>query len=243
MFSLIKIMDPLSPSEQVESDKAQEYVRTHEKELIKKFADPKIYIPDSQPVSLFMAGSPGAGKTETSKRLIETFHSKPVRIDADEIREFIPWYDGMKAYLFQRAANKGVNMLFDFALHKNINLILDGTFAYEGVEQNIRRSLERNRQIVIYYIFQEPKRAWEVVLAREAIEHRRVSKDVFIRSFIAARNNIDMIKEKFGPKIQLNIIAKDFAIDSEKIELAVPTIDQYLPKVYNEDELKSIIEV
>lgn len=236
-------MDPLSPSEQIEADKAQEYVRTHEKELIKKFADPKIYIPDSQPVSLFMAGSPGAGKTETSKRLIETFRSKPVRIDADEIREFIPRYDGSKAYLFQRAATKGVNLLFDFALHENINLILDGTFAYEGVEQNVRRSLEHNRKVVIYYIFQEPKRAWEVVLARESIEHRRVSKDVFVRSFIAARKNVDMIKKKFGQDAQLNIIVKDFATEKETIELAVPAIDQYLTKVYTEDELKRVIEL
>lgn len=236
-------MDPLSPSEQIEADKAHEYVRTHEKELIKKFADPKIYIPDSRPISLFMAGSPGAGKTETSKRLIETFQSKPVRIDADEIREFIPGYDGSKAYLFQRAANKGVNILFDFALHENINLILDGTFAYEGAEQNIRRSLEHNRKVVIYYIFQEPKRAWEVVLAREAIERRRVSKDVFIRSFIAARKNVDMIKEKFGQNIELNIIVKDFSTDSEKIELIVSAIDPHLTKVYTEDELKRAIEL
>lgn len=236
-------MNPLSPSEQIEADKAHEYIRTHEKELIKKFADSKIYIPDNQPVSLFMAGSPGAGKTETSKRLIEMFRNKPMRIDADEIREFVPWYDGSKAYLFQRAANKGVNILFDFALHENINLILDGTFAYEGVEQNVRRSLERKRKVVIYYIFQEPKRAWEVVLAREAIERRRVSKDVFIRSFIAARKNVDMIKEKFGQDIQLNIIVKDFATEKEKIELAVFAIDQYLTKVYTEDELNRITEL
>ncbi|MBI4252728.1 zeta toxin family protein [Candidatus Uhrbacteria bacterium] len=32
----------------------------------------------------------GAGKTEISKRLTKRFQVKPVRIDADDIREFVP---------------------------------------------------------------------------------------------------------------------------------------------------------
>lgn len=234
-------MDIIQPDEQIEIDRAHKYIKSHQQELVKKFADPEIYKPDSAPISLFMAGSAGAGKTETSKRLIETFQSKPVRIDADVIREFVPGYNGVKAYLFQRAANKGVNVLFSHALHHNINLILDGTFAYGGVMQNIERSLRHNRKVVIYYVFQSPQKAWEMVLAREAIEHRRVSKEIFIHSFVTARKNVDMIKNTFSSHVQLNLIIKDFDSRKETVELGISSVDQYLPKAYTEDELYNLV--
>src|ERR1700722_5950860 len=110
-------------------DAAYQYIKDHKHELIERFADPKIYKPDNQPVSLFMAGSPGAGKTEVSKRLIEIFTgSLPVRIDADDIRIIFPNYTGTNSHIFQRACTLGINILFNYVLHNNINTILDGTF-------------------------------------------------------------------------------------------------------------------
>ena len=64
-------MDSLDSAEQLEADDAYAYIKAHERELIEKFTSPKFYFPDAQAVSLFMAGSPGAGKTETSKRLAD----------------------------------------------------------------------------------------------------------------------------------------------------------------------------
>lgn len=228
-------------NESAETLRAFLYIKSHERELINKFAHQGLYIPDSQPVSLFMAGSPGAGKTETSKRLIETFRSKPVRIDADEIREFVPTYNASQAYLFQRAATKGVHILFDYAIGNNLSFVLDGTFAYTGALQNVERSLEHNRKVVIYYVYQPPHRAWEMVLAREAIEQRHVSKEVFIRSFVQARNNINTVKEKFGAAVQLNLIIKDLDAEKEKVELDILSVDQYLPRAYTEDELDRLV--
>src|SRR3989338_11423364 len=87
---------------------ARRFIKEKKKELIAKFADPVIYKPDNNPVSLFMAGSPGAGKTEFSKRLIEKFSTKPVRIDADDIRDMFDGYTGDNAHLFQSACTIGV---------------------------------------------------------------------------------------------------------------------------------------
>lgn len=72
----------------------------------------------SHPVSIFMAGSPGAGKTEVSKELVKEFDRKPMRIDADELRALCPDYVGTNAHLFQKAANKAINVLYDYALKK-----------------------------------------------------------------------------------------------------------------------------
>ena len=112
-----------------QSKEAEKYIKEHKALLIEKFASENIYVPDVHPVSLFMAGSPGAGKTEVSKRLIEEFENKPVRIDADEIRSMFDGYTGANAHIFQSACTIGVHKLYDYVLKRGFNAILDGTFA------------------------------------------------------------------------------------------------------------------
>ena len=139
---------------------------------------------DELPTTLFMAGSPGAGKTEISKRLVPRFKQKPIRIDADEIRTICPWYTGNNAHVFQDAATKGVHILYDYALKNNINVILDGTFAYNGALENIKRSLDRGRKVEIFFVYQDPLQALDFTKKREALEQRRVSREVFTDSFL-----------------------------------------------------------
>lgn len=221
---------------------AEAYMKEHKRELIARFSDPEKYHSVKHPISLFMAGSPGAGKTEISKRLIEQFaDNASVRIDADDIREMFPNYTGVNSHIFQRACTAGVNKLFDYVMEHNLNVILDGTFAYERAMENIERSLKRNRRVIIYYIFQDPIVAWKFTKIREEIEGRRVSKEVFIHSFLRARENVNKAKAHFGKKIELNMIIKDFTNNFEKVFLNVSGIDKYLPKIYTINELKEIL--
>lgn len=221
---------------------AYQYIKEHKQELIERFANPKIYKPDSRPVSLFMAGSPGAGKTEASKRLIEQFGGKlPVRIDADDIRAIFPNYTGANSHIFQRACTLGINLLFNYVLHNNMSVILDGTFAYERAMENIERSLNHNRRVIIYYLFQDPAVAWRFTKIREEKEGRRVSKEVFINSFIRVRENVASAKAHFGDKIILNLIIKDFTKNFEEPYPNADVIDKYLPKVYAKEELDKLL--
>ncbi|MDP3792730.1 MAG: zeta toxin family protein [bacterium] len=221
---------------------ALDFIKKNKKLLIEKFASKNIYTSDPNPISLFMAGSPGAGKTEISKRLIEKFSNIPIRIDADEIREVIPGYEGANSYIFQTAANKGVNILYDYVLSNDFNVILDGTFAYGGAIENIQRSLNHNRDVEIYYIYQEPEIAWEYTKKREKIEHRRVSRNVFITSFFKARENVTMIKDSFGTKIELNLIVKNFMTGLEEINLNINSVDDYVPLKYNTVDLDKLLK-
>lgn len=234
-------MNFMTKEEVKQSEAALDFIKKNRHLLLDKFADKDVYIPDKKPVSLFMAGSPGAGKTEFSKRLIEKFTNKPVRIDADDIREIVPGYTGLNAFIFQAAASKGINIIYDHVLHNNLNVILDGTFAYKNVEENIQRPLNHGRDVEIYYIYQEPEIAWEYTKKREEIEHRRVSKDVFITSFFKARENVTMIKGNFGSKIELNLIIKNFKAGTEEINLDINAIDDYAPLKYNTAELDKLL--
>lgn len=224
------------------SESAKKYLREHVLELIERFAADKNFMSDERPVSVFMAGSPGAGKTEASKRLIERFKNKPVRIDADEIREWLPGYTGANAFVFGEAAALGVNKLYDYALERGFDMILDGTFAYRKYMENIERSLDNGRKIEIFYLYQDPVIAWDYTKKREAIEHRMVSKDFFIRTFFAARENVMYAKDKYKDKIELNLIISDFTKEIRRIELNIDTIDSYLKESYTVDKLEKILK-
>ena len=62
-----------------DSEDAKEFIKKNKSLLFEKFASDKIYKPNDKPISLFMAGSPGAGKTEYSKRFIKKFDSDMVK--------------------------------------------------------------------------------------------------------------------------------------------------------------------
>lgn len=222
-------------------ESSYEWVRTNKKALIEKFARLDDYETDVKLISLFMAGSPGAGKTEISKRLAEQFTKKPVIIDADEIRKICPQYEGANAHLFQKAATKGVHILYDYVLAKNINVIVDGTFAYAQARENIRRSIERGRKIEIYFVYQDPLQAWEFTKKREALEHRHISKEVFIKGFFDSQRNVTTVKNEFGNAIELNIIIKNNDNSIEKFYLNKERLDPYIKNVYSADDLEKIL--
>jgi predicted ABC-type ATPase len=234
----------LTEEERALENSAFEFIKVNKQELIKKFADPLKYQPVNSPVSLFMAGSPGAGKTEISKSLIGKFIDIPIRIDADEIRQMCPLYTGSNAHIFQKAANKGVNILFDHAIHKKLNLILDGTFAYAYAEENIKRSINKGRVVELWFVYQDPQIAWEFTKTREKTESRHVSKKVFMKSYFESKNNAKKVKDVFGEKISLNLLIKNYETNQEEFKLNINAtqLDNFIPRSYTQVELESILK-
>lgn len=219
------------------------FIKKNKDFLISTYASPATHVAVGRPISLFMAGSPGAGKTEVSKSLTRKFESMPVRIDADEIRSECPGYQGNIAHVFQKAANKGVNILYDHVLHHRLNCILDGTFAYAGAIENIRRSIEHGRIVEVWFVYQDPRKAWEFTKVREATESRHVSKDVFIRAFCESRLNAKAVKSEFGPTIDLNLLVKDYENGREEFKLNINAedLDRHIGRSYTEGELNKML--
>jgi UDP-N-acetylglucosamine kinase len=114
-------------------------------------------------VSVFMAGAPGAGKTEFSRTLIKDRFgldtSLIVRIDPDEIRMQIPMYLEGRAELFNHAVTKAVELLLDHCYDRKFDksFLLDGTLSsIEIARKNINRALKRNRKVLIYFVYKDP---------------------------------------------------------------------------------------
>lgn len=219
-----------------------EWIKKNESDLFKLFADLATYSTDDLPTTIFMAGSPGAGKTEVSRRLAEIFSQKPTIIDADEIRKIIPGYNGKNAYLFQKAANKGVNLLYDYARKNNLNVIMDGTFAYNDALGNVELSLKHNRNVEIYFIYQDPLLSWSFTKERELKERRNVPKKVFINAYIRSIENVNKVKQELGSKIKLNLIIKDFEKGFNSLELNAGALESFLLKVYTVEELEELLQ-
>lgn len=138
-------------------NQAIDYLKKHKDDLIRNFIIAKNPLRVGF-ATIFMAGSPGAGKTEFSKRYMSIATDKKdselkqwsqklnidiasvdcllIRIDVDEIREFFPQYrktdnkKGMQgnAHIVQKAANKGLNIVRNYCLDNNISFLHDGTF-------------------------------------------------------------------------------------------------------------------
>lgn len=226
------------------SDEAILYIKklAKSKELYKIFASEEKYSPYSSPTTFFMAGSPGAGKTETSKSFIESINEQidfpVVRIDADEIRGLCPSYDGGNSHLFQGAVSIGVNKLYDFVLKKKYNTLLDSTFSkYNHADSNIERALGKNREVYVIYIYQDPKIAWEFTLKREKLEKRKITIDVFVEDFFKAKDNVNKIKEKYKNKVKIILIKKNYTNNVEKLWVNIDSIDNYIKFEYNEKSL------
>jgi predicted ABC-type ATPase len=186
-------------------DDALSYARKHKKAIARRLTDPSIYPPVEEPVSVFMAGSPGAGKTEVSLELIDMFSDDGIdvlRIDPDELRYEFEEYQGGNSWLFQPAVSILVEKIHDIALKQRQNFILDGTLSqYRKSRQNIDRSLKYGRTVQILYVYQQPQLAWEFVQAREKQEGRKIRPETFLEQYFAAREVVNRLKAELGRQI------------------------------------------
>lgn len=229
------------------SQKAKEFIKNCAKtgKLFEIYANNKEYKEFSIPATFFMAGSPGAGKTEVSKSFVKYHYQRNfpiVRIDADDIRGICPGYNGNNSYLFQEATSLGVNKIYDFVLKNKFNCLIDSTFSsFKYAEENIKRALKRKREVYVFYIYQEPMLAWDFAQKREKIEKRKITLDVFVADFLKAKENTNKIKEIFKDKIKINLIKKDYYNQIEKFWINVDNIDNYIEFEYTEEKLYNIL--
>lgn len=225
--------------DQIISDEAVSWVKANKNELIDKFILPFPKL--EKPISIFMAGSPGAGKTEFSKHLICSILNASEyisRIDPDEIRVNLPQYVPGKAEIFQSAVAIAVEKLHDFAISNSRSFLLDGTLAdINKARSNIKRSVNKKRPVLIQYIHQPPLVAWNFTKAREKVEGRNIPKEAFIQQFFAARNNIDILKKEFGDSIRIDLIERDISRNIYKPTFNITSIDKYIKERYTKESL------
>lgn len=227
---------------------ATEFAKKHKKEIARRLVDMSLYPPEDLPVSVFMAGSPGAGKTESSKKLIEDKKGvdgkEILRIDPDDIREEfrLLGYNGTNSNLFQYPTSIIADKMQDLALHQSQSYIFDGTLAnLERSRENIQRSLRHSRIVLVLYVYQEPLQAWKFVKAREKKDGRVIPAQAFVDEYFGARKNIALLKQEFENQVQIDIIIKNIDGSDYDYHENIPSIDRYIKEKYNAESLFNAI--
>lgn len=223
--------------------KALEFARSNKKRIAKEITDLGIYPREVNPVSVFMAGSPGAGKTEASKTLLRLLNAESdvVRIDPDDLRAKLPGYNGENAWLFQHATSIITSKCIDLALKNKQNFLLDGTCAiYDKAKSNIERSLNKNRFATIWYVYQEPHMAWTFVKARELIEGRSILAETFIEQYFSAREVVNQIKRELGKELVVHLLQKNVDGTDRLFKANIDQIDNHVPEKYTREDIEII---
>jgi UDP-N-acetylglucosamine kinase len=226
-------------------EKANAEARELKKEYAHAFCDVGKFPPDLTPVSVFMAGSPGAGKTESSQNLIKQLSGEHsvLRIDGDEFRELFPDYNGSNSSLFQAAVTIIAEYIQDCALNNKQSFIFDGTLTnLVKARENIERSLRRGRFVQIVYVYQDPLLAWKFVKEREKKDGRNIPIVDFIQKYFQARENANLLKEEFGDRISVDLIVKNNDNSDLFYKENIDLIDRYVPERYSESKLSQVLQ-
>ena len=232
----------MTPEEEKIREAAVEYAHRHKKEIARRLTDRRTFTPEDKPVSVFMAGSPGAGKTEASIELLaemEMDGNRILRIDPDELRSEFPAYAGGNSWLFQAGVSVLVEKMHDLALRQSQSFVLDGTLAnYEKSKKNIARSLKRKRTVQLLYVYQEPMLAWEFVQEREALEGRNIRPEDFVDQYFAARETVNRLKAEFGRRISVDLLLKNNDGTNRLYRAGIDRIDYHVPEKYDRAALE-----
>jgi len=233
---------PMNEEESQIQEAALEFARRNKKAIALRRTDPAVYLPEESPVSVFMAGSPGAGKTEASIELIEKFGSPIIRIDPDELRDECPGYTGGNAWLFQKAVSVLVDRIHDLALEQKQSFVLDGTLSrYDLARSNVARSLKKKRTVQILYVYQDPLLAWQFVQAREQAEGRRIPVAQFIEQYFGAREVVNQLKKEFGADVKVDLLLKNNDNSNRMYKAGVDQIDFHIPERFGRSDVEKML--
>ncbi len=139
-------------------------------------------------------------------------------IDADYFRAQFPEYNGKNSSVFQKASSWLVEQSLKYVLEHGYSFILEDTFAILSAEKNIIRALKNNFRVTIFYVYQDPKVAWDF-------------------TFFKSRENIEKVKNRH-PEVVLHIMIKDYQNDISEVHYAADNIQLVLPIQYTSKELE-----
>lgn len=232
----------LTPDEQAIYDSAVTFAKANRKTIARQRTDLALYPAEECPVAVYMAGSPGAGKTEASIELIDSLGGQVLRIDPDELRHALPGYNGGNSHLFQRAVSILVDRMLDTAFDQSQSFILDGTLTnHDKAVANIERALRKNRAVQVLYVYQEPVQAWAFVQARERAEGRRIQPETFIEQYFGARDVVNRLKARFDGDIRVDLLLKNIDGTNRTFVNNVDQIDSHIPEKYDVSALRTML--
>jgi len=173
----------------------------------------KYTIKNSSDIScIFLAGAPGAGKTEFLESILQELQENFVVIDIDKYRSLFKWYNWENASKYQSLSVKVADKIISYCFKNNLNFIFDGTFRnYNKVQENFWQCKKHDRKAIVALIFQDPRVSFYWTFLRKLKKRRNVPIDVFINGFYGSIENVFRAKQDFS-KIEILIASKKYSL-------------------------------
>lgn len=199
--------------------------------------------------AIFMAGIPGAGKTEFVRNFQSNLMKDMVVVEHDQLVEHIAGYLPENYYNFRKAGSVLVTKLFDECLKQGYSFVFDGTLSHDNGYKNIEKSLKKGFDVTVIYIHQDTLSAWKLTQAREIVKKRAIEKQGFINTCKSINASLRKIFTAFNDDdhFAMWIIKKNGAPGLENSELiffdqleksgSKKDIEQVLDTEYNVKEL------
>jgi predicted ABC-type ATPase len=199
--------------------------------------------PSQHKVAFFMAGIPGAGKTEFAQNAIREASPELIPIEHDQLVEFIHGYKPEEYYRYRKAGSTLVTLLFEACLKQGYAFIFDGTLSHENGIRNINKCLKNDYDVIVVYVVQAPELAWELTKARELVKKRSIERDGFVETCNKVNGNLLLIFEahKTNEHFSFWLIDKQGAPDMKQATATIHNaefdasgdIEKELHKSYN----------
>ena len=220
-----------------------DWIRENKKSFAENFFTKSNAKSIKEPIAIFMAGLPGAGKTELSKNLLLHLPTGILRLDMDEIAEQIPGYTPQHADEFRKPATTFLNRIYDESLKRKYPIMMDGTFGSKNAIKNIKRAISHGYIAILLYVYQDPNIAWDFTKARKKVEHRAISEDGFIETYFNLLLNLKTILTDKPDNLYIDAIIKfkDNQNYDYLPDITTQDIDNIVKETYNKDTLRKYI--
>lgn len=200
--------------------------------------------PAEKPRTVFLAGSPGAGKSEFVSSVLAKVEPILV-VDADEFRKRFPGYQGHNANEYQKGAVVYVKYFYKTAIAQGFHVVMDSNFASLSVaKQNIDASLKAGRSVTVMYIYLSPVAAWQFVKRRENETGRNVPSAVFVKNFREAQAVFDELRQIYSGRVTFKAILRIAQGATDKGQImtydSTKSLSEQIPETYTVSDLEKI---
>ena len=153
--------------------------------------------PKKGKIAFFMAGIPGAGKTEFTERTIREASPELISVEHDKLVEYIDGYTPETYYNYRKAGSILVTRVFSECIKNSYAFVFDGTLSHQNGMRNIKKCLANDYSVIVVYLVQSAAKAWELTQAREIVKKRAIEKEGFIETCNKINANLVSILDKF----------------------------------------------
>ena len=211
----------------MKADEIRQWAKDNKQALVAKLLTNHASPASGDKIAIFMAGLPGAGKTELVRRLIPHLPNQFVVIEHDRLVEPLPGYKPELAYDYRPAGSTLVTAALAESLARGLSFIVDATLSSPVGRSNIKKALGRGYYVVIIHVDQDPDVARDFTQKREVVVGRGISSEGFDAAWQKLGDNLDQIKNRHrnNPNFQLVHIDKTPGTAEQPAKITT-TVDQ-----------------